>query len=42
LLGVPAFVLLRRRIMRADQPALICAPLALETVKLPAGARPAS
>ena len=42
LLGVPAFVMLRRRLMRADQPALICAPLALETVKLPAGARAAS
>src|SRR4051794_1244545 len=42
LLGVPAFVMLRRRLMRADQPALVCAPLALETVKLPAGARPAS
>ena len=42
LLGVPAFVMLRRRLMRADQPALVCAPLALETVNLPAGARPAS
>jgi uncharacterized protein (TIRG00374 family) len=36
LLGVPAFVLLRRKLMRADRPALICAPLALEVVKLPA------
>jgi uncharacterized protein (TIRG00374 family) len=42
LLGVPAFVMLRRRLMRADQPALVCAPLALETVKLPVGARAAS
>jgi uncharacterized protein (TIRG00374 family) len=36
LLGAPAFVMLRRRLMRTDQPALVCAPLALETVKLPA------
>jgi uncharacterized protein (TIRG00374 family) len=36
LLGAPAFVLLRRRLMRADQPALVCGPLALDTVKLPA------
>ena len=36
LLGAPAFVMLRRRLMRADQPALICAPLALDVVKLPA------
>ncbi len=35
-LGAPAFVLLRRRLMRSDEPALICAPLALEVVKLPA------
>ena len=35
-LGVPAFVLLRRRLARADQPALVCAPLALDVVKLPA------
>jgi uncharacterized protein (TIRG00374 family) len=35
-LGAPAFVLLRRRLMRADQPALMCAPLALDTYKLPA------
>jgi uncharacterized protein (TIRG00374 family) len=40
LLGAPAFVLLRRRLMRADQPASVCAPLALEVVKLPAPARP--
>jgi uncharacterized protein (TIRG00374 family) len=38
LLGTPAFVMLRRRLMRADQPALICAPLALDTVKLRASA----
>ncbi len=34
-LGVPAFVLLRHKLARADQPALVCAPLALEEVKLP-------
>jgi uncharacterized protein (TIRG00374 family) len=32
-LGAPAFVLLRRKLARADQPALVCAPLALEVVK---------
>jgi uncharacterized protein (TIRG00374 family) len=36
LLGAPAFLLLRRKLMRADQPALVCAPLALDVVKLPA------
>ena len=36
LLGAPAFVMLRRRLMRADQPALVCAPLALDVVRLPA------
>jgi uncharacterized protein (TIRG00374 family) len=36
LLGAPAFVLLRRKLLRSDQPALVCAPLALEVVKLPA------
>jgi uncharacterized protein (TIRG00374 family) len=35
-LGAPAFVLLRRKLARADRPALVCAPLALEVVKLPA------
>jgi uncharacterized protein (TIRG00374 family) len=35
-LGAPAFVLLRRKLTRADQPALVCAPMALEVVKLPA------
>jgi uncharacterized protein (TIRG00374 family) len=35
-LGAPAFVLLRRKLTRADQPGLVCAPLALEVVKLPA------
>ncbi len=35
-LGVPAFVLLRRRLARSDRPALICAPLGLDVVKLPA------
>jgi uncharacterized protein (TIRG00374 family) len=33
-LGVPAFVLLRRKLARADQPALVCAPLAVEVVRL--------
>ena len=36
LFGAPAFVTLRRKLMRADQPALVCAPLALDVVKLPA------
>jgi uncharacterized protein (TIRG00374 family) len=36
LLGAPAFVMLRRRLLRANQPALVCGPLALDTVKLPA------
>ncbi len=36
LLGMPAFIMLRRKLMRTDRPALICAPLALEVVKLPA------
>jgi uncharacterized protein (TIRG00374 family) len=36
LLGAPAFILLRRRLMRADQPALMCAPLGLEVLELPA------
>jgi uncharacterized protein (TIRG00374 family) len=35
LLGTPAFFLLRRRLMRADKPARVCAPLALEVVRLP-------
>jgi uncharacterized protein (TIRG00374 family) len=35
LVGAPAFVVLRRRLMRANQPALVCGPLALDTVKLP-------
>jgi uncharacterized protein (TIRG00374 family) len=34
-LGVPAFVMLRRKLLRADQPALVCAPLAVDEVKLP-------
>ena len=34
-LGTPAFVLLRRKLARTDQPALVCAPLALDVVKLP-------
>jgi uncharacterized protein (TIRG00374 family) len=36
LLGAPAFVALRRRLMRADRPHLVCQPLGLEVVKLPA------
>jgi uncharacterized protein (TIRG00374 family) len=35
LLGAPAFILLRRKLMHADQPALVCAPLAVEVVELP-------
>jgi uncharacterized protein (TIRG00374 family) len=35
-LGAPAFILLRRKLARADQPALVCAPLAVDVVKLPA------
>jgi uncharacterized protein (TIRG00374 family) len=34
-LGAPAFILLRRKLTRADQPALVCAPLGLDVVKLP-------
>ena len=34
-LGAPAFVMLRRTLMRANRPALVCAPLAVDTVKLP-------
>ena len=36
LLGTPAFVFLRRRLMHSDQPAQVCAPLAVDVVKLPA------
>jgi uncharacterized protein (TIRG00374 family) len=35
-LGTPAFVMLRRQLMRADRPALVCAPLAVDVVTLPA------
>jgi uncharacterized protein (TIRG00374 family) len=35
-LGAPAFVLLRRKLTRTDRPALVCAPLGLDVVKLPA------
>ncbi len=35
LLGAPAFVMLRRRLMRSDQPAAMCVPLAADVVKLP-------
>jgi uncharacterized protein (TIRG00374 family) len=34
-LGVPAFVALRRKLLRADRPGLVCAPLAVERVTLP-------
>jgi uncharacterized protein (TIRG00374 family) len=36
LLGAPAFVMLRRKLMRSDRPALVCQPLAVDVVKLPA------
>ena len=36
LLGAPAFLLLRRELTRTDRPALVCAPLGLDVVKLPA------
>jgi uncharacterized protein (TIRG00374 family) len=35
LLGAPAFVMLRRKLLRADRPAAVCAPLAVEVVILP-------
>jgi uncharacterized protein (TIRG00374 family) len=35
LLGAPAFVALRRKLSRADRPALVCEPLAMEVVRLP-------
>jgi uncharacterized protein (TIRG00374 family) len=35
-LGTPAFVMLRRKLIRSDRPALVCAPLAAEEVRLPA------
>jgi uncharacterized protein (TIRG00374 family) len=34
LLGAPAFLMLRRKLMRADRPAAVCAPLAVDAVKL--------
>lgn len=36
LLGAPAFIALRRRLAHADKPGLVCAPLGLEVVQLPA------
>ena len=42
LLGTPAFFVLRRRLMRADKPAMMCAPLALEVVRLPPRPSPAA
>jgi len=35
LLGAPAFVMLRRKLMQVDQAALVCVPLAADVVKLP-------
>jgi uncharacterized membrane protein YbhN (UPF0104 family) len=35
-LGAPAFVLLRRQLTRTQQPALVCAPLGVDVVNLPA------
>jgi len=35
LLGTPAFIALRRKLSGADRPALVCAPLGLDVVKLP-------
>jgi glycosyltransferase 2 family protein len=35
LLGAPAFLLLRRKLVRSDQPAVVCAPLAANMVDLP-------
>ena len=35
-LGTPAFILLRHRLRRSEHPALICAPLAVDVVNLPA------
>jgi uncharacterized protein (TIRG00374 family) len=35
-IGTPAFIMLRRKLMRADRPALVCAPLAVQVVDLPA------
>ncbi|HUO72158.1 MAG TPA: YbhN family protein [Solirubrobacteraceae bacterium] len=40
LLGAPAFVLLRRKLSRADQPAQVCAPLAVDVVQLPSPSGP--
>jgi uncharacterized protein (TIRG00374 family) len=37
-LGVPAFVMLRRKLTHADRPGLVCAPLGVDVVKLPARA----
>jgi uncharacterized protein (TIRG00374 family) len=36
ILGAPAFVLLRRKLRRVHNPALVCAPLSVESVELPA------
>ena len=35
-IGTPAFIMLRHKLATNDQPALVCAPLAVETVTLPA------
>jgi uncharacterized protein (TIRG00374 family) len=36
LLGAPAFLMLRRKLMHVDQRALVCGPLSAEVVELPA------
>jgi uncharacterized protein (TIRG00374 family) len=41
LLGTPAFVMLRRKLARGDQPAQVCAGLGAETVELPVVKLPA-
>jgi uncharacterized protein (TIRG00374 family) len=41
LLGAPAFVMLRRKLMRVDQRALVCVPLAAQVVELPSVDLPA-
>ena len=35
LLGAPAFVLLRRKLARGEQQALMCGPLSVDAVELP-------
>ena len=38
-IGTPAFIMLRRKLVRADRPALVCAPLAVQVVNLPSPER---